>query len=75
MKSMCVNTMYINADMVCPFFTYPNRCIYYDAGFIYGYFLDMDFEKKERECDVCNSMVCALCIVHSNVLEVGSNIS
>ena len=75
MESMCVNIMYIDADMVCPFFTYPNRCIYYDASFIYGHFLGMDFEKKERGCDVCNSMVCALCIVNSNVLEMVGIIS
>ena len=74
MESMCVNTMHIDADMVCPFCTYPNRRIYCDAGCIYGRFLDMDFEEKERECYVCNSMVCPLCIVYSNVLEVVGNI-
>ena len=74
MESMCVNTMHIDADMVCPFCTYPNRRIYCDAGCIYGRFLDMDFEEKERECYVCNSMVCALCIVNTNVLEVVGNI-
>lgn len=74
MESMCVNTMHIDADMVCPFCTYPNRRIFCVAGCIYGRFLDMDFEEKERECDVCNSMVCALCIVNTNVLEVVGNI-
>lgn len=75
MESMCVNTMYIDADMVCPFFTYPNRCIYCDAGFIYGYFLDMDSEEEERQCGVLYRVAYSLCIVYSNVLEVGSNIS
>lgn len=47
MESMCVNTMYIDADMVCPFFIYSNRRIYCDADCIYCCFLDMDSEAEE----------------------------
>ena len=41
-ESMCVNTRYINVDMVGSFFTYSNRRIYCAAGCIYVCFLDMD---------------------------------
>lgn len=47
MESMCVNTIYIDVDMVLLILLYPNRCIYYDAGCIYGRFLEMDFAAEE----------------------------
>ena len=72
---MCVNTRYINVDMVGPFFTYPNRRICCVAGCIYGRFLDMDSEEEEGQCDVLYCVACPLCIVHANVLEMGDNIS
>lgn len=75
MESMCVNTMYIDADMVCPFFIYSNRRIYCDADCIYCCFLDMDSEAEEGQCGVLYRVACPLCIVHANVLEVGDNIS
>ena len=70
MESMCVNTRYINVDMVGSFFTYPNRCIYCAAGCIYSCFLDMDSEAEEGQCGVLYRVACPLCIVYSNVLDV-----
>ena len=72
---MCVNIMYIDDHMVCLSFTYPNRRIYCDAGCIYGRFLDMDSEEEEGQRGVLYRVAYSLCIVHSNVLKVGSNIS
>ena len=75
MESMCVNTRYINVDMVGSFFTYPNRRIYCADGCIYSCFLDMDSEAEEGQCGVLYRVACPLCIVHADVLEVGDHIS
>ena len=70
MESMCIHTVHVNVDMVCPFWIYPNRRIYCAAGCIYGRFLEMDFKAEEGECDVLYRVACPLYIVYSNVLDV-----
>ena len=74
MESMCVNTLYSGIDMVLHILLYPDRRIYCDTGCIYSCFLDMDFEAEEGQCDVLYGVVCSMCIVNPNVLEVGTGI-
>ena len=74
MGDICINTRYINGDMVFIFLLYPNRCIYCDSGCIHSGFLEMDSEEQEGECDILYSVAHPLCIVNSDVLEVGTGI-
>ncbi len=66
--------MYISGGMVYLLLLYSNRRIYCDTGCIYSCFLDMDFEAEEGQCDVLYGVVCSMCIVNPNVLEVGTGI-